>query len=245
MAQTIIITGAGSGIGASTAKAFLEAGWNVGLMGRRERALQNVSAGYEAALVLPSDVSDESAVDTVFNKVVNKFGHLDALFNNAGIGVPASSIDEMDVDSWRKCVDINLTGSFLCARAAWRVMRAQTPQGGRIINNGSVSASAPRPGSAPYTSTKHAITGLTKTLSLDGRAFNINVGQIDIGNALTEMAKPMTLGVPQANGTIAAEATMDVDHVADAVMHMAGLPLGANVLFMTVMANDMPFVGRG
>jgi NAD(P)-dependent dehydrogenase (short-subunit alcohol dehydrogenase family) len=196
-------------------------------------------------LVLPSDVSDESAVDTVFNKVVNKFGHLDALFNNAGIGVPASSIDEMDVDSWRKCVDINLTGSFLCARAAWRVMRAQTPQGGRIINNGSVSASAPRPGSAPYTSTKHAITGLTKTLSLDGRAFNINVGQIDIGNALTEMAKPMTLGVPQANGTIAAEATMDADHVADAVMHMAGLPLGANVLFMTVMANDMPFVGRG
>jgi NAD(P)-dependent dehydrogenase (short-subunit alcohol dehydrogenase family) len=245
MAQTIIITGAGSGIGASTAKAFLEAGWNVGLMGRRESALQNVAAGYEAALVLPSDVSDESAVDTVFNKVVNKFGHLDALFNNAGIGVPASSIDEMDVDSWRKCVDINLTGSFLCARAAWRVMRAQTPQGGRIINNGSVSASAPRPGSAPYTSTKHAITGLTKTLSLDGRAFNINVGQIDIGNALTEMAKPMTLGVPQANGTIAAEATMDTDHVADAVMHMAGLPLGANVLFMTVMANDMPFVGRG
>jgi len=245
MAQTIIITGAGSGIGASTAKAFLEAGWNVGLMGRRESALQNVAAGYEAALVLPSDVSDESAVDTVFNKVVNKFGHLDALFNNAGIGVPASSIDEMDVDSWRKCVDINLTGSFLCARAAWRVMRAQTPQGGRIINNGSVSASAPRPGSAPYTSTKHAITGLTKTLSLDGRAFNINVGQIDIGNALTEMAKPMTLGVPQANGTIAAEATMDADHVADAVMHMAGLPLGANVLFMTVMANDMPFVGRG
>ena len=245
MAQTIIITGAGSGIGASTAKAFLEAGWNVGLMGRRESALQNVAAGYEAALVLPSDVSDESAVDTVFNKVVNKFGHLDALFNNAGIGVPASSIDEMDVDSWRKCVDINLTGSFLCARAAWRIMRAQTPQGGRIINNGSVSASAPRPGSAPYTSTKHAITGLTKTLSLDGRAFNINVGQIDIGNALTEMAKPMTLGVPQANGTIAAEATMDADHVADAVMHMAGLPLGANVLFMTVMANDMPFVGRG
>ena len=245
MAQTIIITGAGSGIGASTAKAFLEAGWNVGLMGRRERALQNVAAGYEAALVLPSDVSDANAVDTVFNKVVNKFGHLDALFNNAGIGVPASSIDEMDVDSWRKCVDINLTGSFLCARAAWRVMRAQTPQGGRIINNGSVSASAPRPGSAPYTSTKHAITGLTKTLSLDGRAFNINVGQIDIGNALTEMAKPMTLGVPQANGTIAAEATMDADHVADAVMHMAGLPLGANVLFMTVMANDMPFVGRG
>lgn len=245
MAQTIIITGAGSGIGASTAKAFLDAGWNVGLMGRRERALQNVAAGYETALVLPSDVSDENAVDTVFNKVVTKFGHLDALFNNAGIGVPASSIDEIDVDSWRKCVDINLTGSFLCARAAWRVMRAQTPQGGRIINNGSVSASAPRPGSAPYTSTKHAITGLTKTLSLDGRAFNINVGQIDIGNALTEMAKPMTLGVQQANGTITAEATMDVDHVADAVMHMAGLPLGANVLFMTVMANDMPFVGRG
>jgi NAD(P)-dependent dehydrogenase (short-subunit alcohol dehydrogenase family) len=207
--------------------------------------LAEVAAGHENALVLPCDVSDETSVDAAFDQVRDRFGHLDALFNNAGIGVLASSIDEMDVAAWRQCVDINLTGSFLCARAAWRIMRAQTPQGGRIINNGSVSASAPRPGSAPYTSTKHAITGLTKTLSLDGRAFNINVGQIDIGNALTEMAKPMTIGVPQADGSVRPEATMDVDHVADAVMHMAGLPLGTNVLFMTVMANEMPFVGRG
>lgn len=245
MAQTIIITGAGSGVGASTARAFLQAGWNVGLIGRREGPLVDVAAGSANAVVLPCDVTDEASVDVAFDQVVAKFGHLDALFNNAGIGVPAGPIDEMDVAAWRQCVDINLTGSFLCARAAWRIMRGQSPQGGRVINNGSVSASAPRPGSAPYTSTKHAITGLTKTLSLDGRAFNINVGQIDIGNALTEMAKPMTVGVPQANGSIAAEATMDVDHVADAVMHMAGLPLGTNVLFMTVMANDMPFVGRG
>ena len=245
MAQTIVITGAGSGVGASTARAFLNAGWKVGLIGRRVDPLNEVADGRENALVLPCDVTDEEAVDAAFDRAAITFGHLDALFNNAGIGVPSSSIDEMDVSAWRQCVDINLTGSFLCARAAWRIMRGQSPQGGRIINNGSVSASAPRPGSAPYTATKHAITGLTKTLSLDGRAFNINVGQIDIGNALTEMAKPMTIGVPQASGTISAEATMDVDHVADAVMHMAGLPLGTNVLFMTVMANNMPFVGRG
>ncbi|WGI20960.1 SDR family oxidoreductase [Amylibacter sp. IMCC11727] len=245
MAQSIIITGAGSGVGASTAQAFLAAGWNVGLIGRREGPLAEVAADHERAMVLPCDVTDDASVDGAFDACVAQFGHLDALFNNAGIGVPGTTIDEMDVDAWRQCVDINLTGSFLCARAAWRIMRAQSPQGGRIINNGSVSATTPRPGTAPYTATKHAITGLTKTLSLDGRPFNINVGQIDIGNALTEMAKPMTIGVPQANGTIAAEATMDVDHVANAVMHMANLPLGTNVLFMTVMANDMPFVGRG
>jgi NAD(P)-dependent dehydrogenase (short-subunit alcohol dehydrogenase family) len=245
MAQTIIITGAGSGVGASTARMFLDAGWNVGLIGRREGPLIEVAEGYGAAMVLVCDVTDEGAVDAAFDQVADRFGHLDALFNNAGIGVPASPIDEIDVAAWRQCVDINLTGSFLCARAAWRIMRAQTPQGGRIINNGSVSSVAPRPGTAPYTATKHAITGLTKTMSLDGRPFNINVGQIDIGNALTEMAKPMTIGVPQADGSVRAEATMNVDHVANAVMHMAGLPLGANVLFMTVMANDMPFVGRG
>lgn len=245
MAQTIIITGAGSGVGASTAQAFLNAGWNVGLIGRREGPLSEVAMGHDQAMVLPCDVSDEASVDAAFDKCVGRFGHLDAIFNNAGIGVPGTTIDEMDVTAWRQCVDINLTGSFLCARAAWRIMRAQSPQGGRIINNGSVSATTPRPGTAPYTATKHAITGLTKTLSLDGRPFNINVGQIDIGNALTEMAKPMTIGVPQANGSIEAEATMDVDHVANAVMHMANLPLGTNVLFMTVMANDMPFVGRG
>jgi NAD(P)-dependent dehydrogenase (short-subunit alcohol dehydrogenase family) len=245
MAKTIIVTGAGSGIGASTTKIFLDAGWNVGLIGRREGPLVEVSKGHANALVLPCDVTDEVSVEAAFNEIVAKFGHLDVLFNNAGVGVPASSIDEVSVDAWRQCLDINLTGSFLCARAAWRIMREQTPQGGRIINNGSVSSMVPRPGSVPYTATKHGITGLTKTLALDGRAFNINVGQIDIGNALTEMAKPMTIGVPQANGKIVAEAVMEVSHVANAVMHMARLPLGTNILFMTVMANDMPFVGRG
>ena len=245
MAKTIIVTGAGSGIGASTTKIFLDAGWNVGLIGRREGPLVEVSKGHANALVLPCDVTDEVSVEAAFNEIVAKFGHLDVLFNNAGVGVPASSIDELSVDAWRQCLDINLTGSFLCARSAWRIMREQTPQGGRIINNGSVSSMVPRPGSVPYTATKHGITGLTKTLALDGRAFNINVGQIDIGNALTEMAKPMTIGVPQANGKIVAEAVMEVSHVANAVMHMARLPLGTNILFMTVMANDMPFVGRG
>ena len=245
MAKTIIITGAGSGIGASTTKIFLDAGWNVGLIGRREGPLVEVSKGHANALVLPCDVTDEVSVEAAFNEIVAKFGHLDVLFNNAGVGVPASSIDEVSVDAWRQCLNTNLTGSFLCARAAWRIMREQTPQGGRIINNGSVSSMVPRPGSVPYTATKHGITGLTKTLALDGRAFNINVGQIDIGNALTEMAKPMTIGVPQANGKIVAEAVMEVSHVANAVMHMARLPLGTNILFMTVMANDMPFVGRG
>ena len=245
MAKTIIVTGAGSGIGASTTKIFLDAGWNVGLIGRREGPLVEVSKGHANAIVLPCDVTDEVSVEAAFNEIVAKFGHLDVLFNNAGVGVPASSIDEVSVDAWRQCLDTNLTGSFLCARAAWRIMREQTPQGGRIINNGSVSSMVPRPGSVPYTATKHGITGLTKTLALDGRAFNINVGQIDIGNALTEMAKPMTIGVPQANGKIVAEAVMEVSHVANAVMHMARLPLGTNILFMTVMANDMPFVGRG
>ena len=245
MAKTIIVTGAGSGIGASTTKIFLDAGWNVGLIGRREGPLVEVSKGHANALVLPCDVTDEVSVEAAFNEIVAKFGYLDVLFNNAGVGVPASSIDEVSVDAWRQCLDTNLTGSFLCARAAWRIMREQTPQGGRIINNGSVSSMVPRPGSVPYTATKHGITGLTKTLALDGRAFNINVGQIDIGNALTEMAKPMTIGVPQANGKIVAEAVMEVSHVANAVMHMARLPLGTNILFMTVMANDMPFVGRG
>ena len=245
MAKTIIVTGAGSGIGASTTKIFLDAGWNVGLIGRRDGPLVEVSKGHANALVLPCDVTDEVSVEAAFNEIVAKFGHLDVLFNNAGVGVPASSIDEVSVDAWRQCLNTNLTGSFLCARAAWRIMREQTPQGGRIINNGSVSSMVPRPGSVPYTATKHGITGLTKTLALDGRAFNINVGQIDIGNALTEMAKPMTIGVPQANGKIVAEAVMEVSHVANAVMHMARLPLGTNILFMTVMANDMPFVGRG
>jgi NAD(P)-dependent dehydrogenase (short-subunit alcohol dehydrogenase family) len=191
------------------------------------------------------DVTKADAVDAMFDKAVETFGRVDLLFNNAGLGFKSAPVDEIPVDVWNDIVSVNLTGSFLCARAAFRVMRAQNPQGGRIINNGSVSAHAPRPGSAPYTATKHAITGLTKSLALDGRPFDIACGQIDIGNALTDMARAMTVGVPQANGTIAAEPTMDVQRVADAVAHMASLPLDTNVLFMTVMASKMPFVGRG
>lgn len=245
MAQTIVITGAGSGIGKATAQAFLAAGWNVGLIGRRAEPLEEVARGQDSALPVPCDVTDEAQVESAFERIADHFGRIDTLFNNAGTGVPGSSIDEMDVAAWRNCVDINLTGSFLCARAAWRVMRGQSPQGGRIINNGSISATTPRPGSAPYTATKHAISGLTKTLALDGRAVNIACGQIDIGNAHTEMVTQMVEGIVQADGSVKPEATMDVQHVANAVLHMAGLPLEANVLFMNVMARDMPFVGRG
>ena len=245
MAGTIIITGAGSGIGRATAQAFLDAGYKVGLIGRRKETLDETANGHENALALPCDVSDAEAVETAFSTAFSNWGRLDVLFNNAGIGSPAMPIDEIPVQTWLDVVNINLTGSFLCARAAFALMRKQSPQGGRIINNGSISASAPRPGSVPYTSTKHAITGLTKTLSLDGRPFDIACSQIDIGNALTDMAIPMTKGVPQADGTIKAEATMDVAHIADAVLHMANLPLETNVQFMTIMASKMPFVGRG
>ena len=245
MAKTIIITGAGSGIGRATAQAFLDAGYKVGLIGRRKETLYETANGHENALALPCDVSDADAVETAFSTAFSNWGRLDVLFNNAGIGSPAMPIDEIPVQTWLDVVNINLTGSFLCARAAFSLMRKQSPQGGRIINNGSISAHAPRPGSVPYTSTKHAITGLTKTLSLDGRPFDIACSQIDIGNALTDMAIPMTKGVPQADGTIKAEATMDVAHVADAVLHMANLPLETNVQFMTIMASKMPFVGRG
>lgn len=245
MAKTIIITGAGSGIGRSTAQAFLDAGYKVGLIGRRQKTLDETANGHENALILPCDVSDADAVEAAFGNAFSNWGRLDVLFNNAGIGSPAKPIDEIPVQTWLDVVNINLTGSFLCARSAFSLMRAQSPQGGRIINNGSISAHAPRPGSTPYTSTKHAITGLTKTLSLDGRPFDIACSQIDIGNALTEMAMPMTKGVPQADGLIKAEATMDVEHVADAVLHMAELPLETNVQFMTIMASKMPFVGRG
>ena len=245
MAKTIIITGAGSGIGRATAQAFLDAGYKVGLIGRRKETLYETANGHENALALPCDVSDADAVETAFSTAFSNWGRLDVLFNNAGIGSPAMPIDEIPVQTWLDVVNINLTGSFLCARAAFALMRKQSPQGGRIINNGSISAHAPRPGSVPYTSTKHAITGLTKTLSLDGRPFDIACSQIDIGNALTDMAIPMTKGVPQADGTIKAEATMDVAHVADAVLHMANLPLETNVQFMTIMASKMPFVGRG
>ena len=245
MAKTIIITGAGSGIGRSTAQAFLDAGYKVGLIGRRQKTLDETANGHENALILPCDVSDADAVEAAFGNAFSNWGRLDVLFNNAGIGSPAKPIDEIPVQTWLDVVNINLTGSFLCARSAFSLMRTQSPQGGRIINNGSISAHAPRPGSTPYTSTKHAITGLTKTLSLDGRPFDIACSQIDIGNALTEMAMPMTKGVPQADGSIKAEATMDVAHVADAVLHMAELPLETNVQFMTIMASKMPFVGRG
>jgi NAD(P)-dependent dehydrogenase (short-subunit alcohol dehydrogenase family) len=245
MAKTIIITGAGSGIGRSTAQAFLDAGYKVGLIGRRQETLDETANGHENALMLPCDVSDADAVEAAFGNAFSNWGRLDVLFNNAGIGSPAKPIDEIPVQTWLDVVNINLNGSFLCARSAFSLMRTQSPQGGRIINNGSISAHAPRPGSTPYTSTKHAITGLTKTLSLDGRPFDIACSQIDIGNALTEMAMPMTKGVPQADGSIKAEATMDVAHVADAVLHMAELPLETNVQFMTIMASKMPFVGRG
>lgn len=243
--NSIIITGAGSGIGRATAVAFAEAGWNVGLVGRRREALEETARVAGGGLVLAGDVTKPEAVDAIFTEAVAAFGRVDALFNNAGRGSRPRTIDETPLEDWHAVLDVNLTGAVLCARAAFAQMRKQSPQGGRIINNGSISAHAPRPGSVPYTVTKHAITGLTKCLSLDGRPFNIACGQIDIGNALTEMAAPMTKGVPQANGTIAPEPTMDVGDVAKAVLMMAQLPLASNVQFMTVMATNMPFIGRG
>jgi len=248
MTQSILITGAGSGVGRATALAFLEAGWGVALLGRRAEALEQTAAqaaNKDAALVLPTDVTDENAVAEAFKATVDRFGHLDALFNNAGGGAPPASIDELPVETWKQVVDVNLTACFLCAREAFRQMRAQSPQGGRIINNGSISAHVPRPGTAAYTATKHAVTGLTRTISLDGRPYNIACGQIDIGNAETPMTERMVAGVPQANGTIAPEDRMDVDHVAQAVLQMANLPLETNVQFMTIMATKMPFIGRG
>lgn len=244
-AKTIIITGAGSGVGKATAQAFLEAGWKVGLAGRRIETLKEAAADHPNALLIPCDVSDEASVDTAFKTACDTWGHLDALFNNAGVTLQGAPIDEIGVDDWRNLIDINLTGAFIAARAAFGLMRHQSPQGGRIINNGSVSAYVPRWGSAAYTASKHGVTGLTRTISLDGRAFNIACGQIDIGNALTDMAQSMTTGMPQADGEIKIEAVMDVKHVADAVLHMASLPLEANVQFMNVMATTMPFIGRG
>ena len=243
--KTIIITGAGSGIGRAAAQAFLENGYKVGLIGRRVQMLKATAEGYKDALVLPCDVSNPVDVDIAFAEAFAAWGRLGTLFNNAGVGSFSKPIDEIPIKTWLDVVSINLTGSFLCARAAFKLMREQSPQGGRIINNGSISAHSPRPGSAPYTSTKHAITGLTKSLSLDGRAFDICASQIDIGNALTEMAQAMTTGMPQANGSVMPEAVLDVAHVASSVLHIANLPLDANVQFMTVMASKMPFIGRG
>jgi NAD(P)-dependent dehydrogenase (short-subunit alcohol dehydrogenase family) len=246
--KVAIVTGAGTGIGKAVTLALLRDGYRVALAGRRREPLERTAAQSEAAaraLVVPSDVSDAAAVQALFVRVKENFGRVDLLFNNAGIFVPGIEIDELSVEQWKAVVDINLTGAFLCAREAYRMMKTQDPRGGRIINNGSISAHAPRPNSAPYTATKHAITGLTKSLSLDGRRYDIACGQIDIGNAHTEMAAPMAKGVPQANGQIAVEPLMDVAHVASSIVYMASLPLDANVQFLTVMATKMPFVGRG
>ena len=240
--KVALVTGAGSGIGRAVARALAREGWTLALLGRREAPLQET---LPEALHLPSDVTDEAQFDAAFQALKQRFGRLDLLFNNAGISAIGVPIDELSVAQWRAVVDTNLTGSFLCARAAFALMKAQTPRGGRIINNGSISAHAPRPFSAPYTSTKHAITGLTKSLSLDGRAFDIACGQIDIGNAATDMTEKMARGMPQANGQLAVEPRMDVEDVARAVVYMASLPLSANVQTMTVMATSMPFVGRG
>lgn len=242
--RSILITGAGSGIGRATARAFLAQGWRVALMGRREGPLRE-TAGGSGALILTGDVTEPGDVDAAFSRIEAEWGRLDVLFNNAGMSLKAAPIDEIAVADWLAMSNVNITGMFLCARAAFGLMRRQSPQGGRIINNGSISAHAPRPGSAPYTMTKHAVTGLTKTLAVDGRRFDIACGQIDIGNAATEMTGGFSAGMPQASGDIRPEPLMPVAHVADAVLHMASLPLDVNVPFLTIMARDMPFIGRG
>jgi NAD(P)-dependent dehydrogenase (short-subunit alcohol dehydrogenase family) len=245
MAGVLVVTGASSGIGRAVAERFLEGGWTVALLARRREALDDVARGHANALAVPCDVSREADVDAAFDAVVAAFGRVDVLFNNAGISKPGRTIDELSLSDWQEVVDVNLTGMFLAARAAFRQMRRQSPQGGRIINNGSISAQAPRPGSVPYTATKHGVTGLTKTLALDGRPFDIAAGQVDIGNAMTEMAARMATGVPQADGSIRAEPLMPLADVAAAVWTMAAMPLSSNVLQMTVMATKMPLVGRG
>jgi len=247
--KVAIVTGAGTGVGKQTTLALLNAGYSVALAGRRTEPLETTvaAAGVEAsrALVVPTDVGDPESVRSLFTRTKEAFGRLDLLFNNAGIGAPPVPLEDLTYEQWKAVVDINLTGAFLCTQEAFRIMKDQTPRGGRIINNGSISAHVPRPFSSPYTATKHAITGLTRSTSLDGRAYDIACGQIDIGNAATEMTLRMREGIIQANGTTAVEPTMDADNVANAVVHMDSLPLDANVLFMTVMATKMPFVGRG
>ena len=247
--KTAIITGAGTGIGKAVALALLKNGYQVALAGRRRALLEQVvtdaGAAGTRALVVATDVGDPVSVQTLFVRTKEAFGRLDLLFNNAGVGAPGIPLEELSYAQWKTVVDINLTGAFLCTQEAFKLMKSQEPRGGRIINNGSISAHVPRPNSAPYTATKHAISGLTKATALDGRKYDIACGQIDIGNATTELAARMAQGVPQANGQIAVEPLMDVEHVANAVLYMASLPLDANVLFMTVMATKMPFVGRG
>jgi NAD(P)-dependent dehydrogenase (short-subunit alcohol dehydrogenase family) len=247
--KVAIVTGAGTGIGKQAALALLREGYSVVLAGRRKElleatVLESKSAG-SRTLVVPSDVGDPASVKALFAKAKETFGRLDLLFNNAGVGAPGIPLEDLTYEQWKSVVDINLTGAFLCTQEAFRIMKGQTPRGGRIINNGSISAHAPRPNSAPYTATKHGMTGLTKAASLDGRKYDIACGQIDIGNAATEMTARMKRGVPQANGALAVEPTFDVEQVARAVVYMASLPLEANVLFMTVMATKMPLVGRG
>ena len=247
MPNVAIVTGAGSGIGRAVSLALLKTGWNVALAGRRTEPLEATAAMAAAgeALCVSTDVADPDSVDALFAATVARFGRLDLLFNNAGTGAPPGPLEDHSIEHWRRVVDVNLTGAFLCTRAAFRQMKAQDPLGGRIINNGSISAHTPRPNSIAYTATKHAITGLTRSTSLDGRAHDIACGQIDIGNAATDMTRAMSRGVPQPDGSTKVEATMDVQAVADAVLYMAGLPLSANVPFMTVMATQMPFAGRG
>jgi len=247
--KVAIVTGAGSGIGKAVAMALVKSGYHVALAGRRpellEQAAKDAGGTSATTLVVPTDVANPESVRALFAKTKGAFGRLDVLFNNAGVGAPAINMEDLTFEQWKNVVDINLTGVFLCTQEAIKLMKGQSPRGGRIINNGSISAHAPRPNSAPYTATKHAITGLTKSTSLDGRKYDIACSQIDIGNAATEMAARMATGVPQANGQIAIEPLMDVAHVANSVVYMAGLPLDANVQFMTVMATKMPFVGRG
>ncbi|MEJ1158617.1 SDR family oxidoreductase [Prosthecomicrobium sp. N25] len=247
--KVALITGASSGIGRATAVTFLKAGYRVVLVGRREAELAATlamsGAPAEAALLSPTDVTDPAAVDALFAAIESRFGRLDVVFNNAGVAILSTLVGDTTWEQWKKVVDVNLNGAFLVARGAFNLMRRQSPQGGRIINNGSISAHVPRPGSVAYTATKHAITGLTRSISLDGRPFSIACGQIDIGNAASDMTAAMQKGVPQANGTLAPEPTMHVQNVADAVLHMAALPLEANIQFMTIMATNMPFIGRG
>jgi NAD(P)-dependent dehydrogenase (short-subunit alcohol dehydrogenase family) len=247
--KSALITGAGSGIGKQVALALLREGYSVVLAGRHQSSLEeivDVSKELESqTLVVPTDVCDPASIRSLFAKIKKVFGRLDLLFNNAGIATPPKLLEDLTYEEWQSVVHTNLTGSFLCTQEAFKIMKAQSPQGGRIINNGSISAHSPRPNSAPYTATKHAITGLTKSTSLDGRKYNIACGQIDIGNAATTLAEGMKKGVPQANGSIEVEPTMDPEQVARAILYMASLPLDTNVLFMTVMATKMPFVGRG
>ena len=247
--KVALVTGAGTGVGRAVSLALMGQGYNLVLAGRRKEPLEKTARDGEASggksVVVPTDVGDPASVKALFARAKEAFGRLDLLFNNAGTGTPVMPIEDLTYEQWKSVVDANLTGTFLCTQEAVRMMKAQTPQGGRIINNGSISAHAPRPNTAPYTATKHAITGLTKSTSLDGRPFDIACGQIDIGNAATEMTERMTAGVLQANGTTAVEPRMDPQHVANAVVYMASLPLEANVQFLTVMATKMPFIGRG